>query len=56
MGEAKPVRQADKVCLANLGLQSMFRQVDIELNQRLITASIGCYYSDKAYLDAVLKQ
>ena len=32
----------------------MFRQVNIELNQRLITASMGSYYPDKAYLDAVL--
>ena len=32
----------------------MFRQVDIELNQRLITASVGSYYPYKVYLDAVL--
>ena len=54
MGEDKPVTEADKVCLANLGLQSLFRQVDIELNQRLITASMGSYYPYKAYLDALL--
>ena len=51
-GEDKPVTEADKVCLANLGLQS--RQVDIKLNQRLITASVGSYYPYKAYLDALL--
>ena len=32
----------------------MFRQVDIELNQRLITVSVDSYYPYKAYLDAVL--
>ena len=53
-GEGKPVKQEDKVCLANLGLHSLFRQVDIELNQRLITASVGSYYPYKAYLDAIL--
>ena len=55
-GESKPVTKADKVCLANLGLQRLFssRQVDIELNQRLITASVGSYYPYKAYLDAIL--
>ena len=53
-GEDKPVTEVDKVCLANLGLQSLFRQVDIELNQRLITASVGSYYPYKAYLDALL--
>ena len=46
--------EADKVCLANLGLQSLFRQVDIDLNQRLITASVGPYYPYKVYLDAIL--
>ena len=52
--EDKPVTEADKVCLANLGLQGLFRQVDIELNQRLITMSVGSYYPYKAYLDALL--
>ena len=46
--------EVDKVCLANLGLQSFFRQVDIELNQRLITVSLGSYYLYKGYLDVVL--
>ena len=49
-GEGKPVTEAYKVCLPNLGLQSLFRQVDIELNQRLITASMGSYYLYKAYI------
>ena len=53
-GEGKPVKKEDKVCLANLGLQSLFRQVDIELNQRLVTATVGSYYSYKAYLDVIL--
>ena len=54
-GEGKALGKDDKVCLANLGLQSLFRQVDIELNQRLVTATVGSYYPYKAYLDAILK-
>ena len=53
-GEGKALISGDKVCLANLGLQSLFRQVDIELNQRLVTATVGSYYPYKAYLDAIL--
>ena len=53
-GEGKPVTKDDKVCLANLGLQTLFRQVDIELNQRLVTATVGSYYPYKAYLDMIL--
>ena len=35
-GEGKPVKQEDKMCLSNLGLHTLFRQVDIEMNQRLL--------------------
>ena len=52
--EDKPVTEVDKLCLANLGLQSLFRQVDIELNRRLITMSMGSYYTYKVYLEAIL--
>ena len=55
-GEGKPVTKADKECLANLGSQSLFRQVSIELNQRLITVSVGSNYPYKEYLDALLNR
>ena len=38
----------------NLGLHSLFRQVDVDLNQKLITASVGSYYPYKAYMDVLL--
>ena len=39
--------------LANLGLQTLFGQVDIQLNQKVITSSCSyCPYND--YLDAIL--
>ena len=53
-GEGKVVKKDDKVCLTNLGLQTLFRQVNIELNQRLVTATVGSYYPYKAYLDVIL--
>ena len=52
--DGTPSLKKDKVCLGNLGLHSLFRQVDINLNQRLITASIGSYYPYKAYFDTIL--
>ena len=52
--DGKPIAGSDKVCLVNLGLQSLFRQVDVDLNQTLITASVGSYYAYKAYLDVLL--
>ena len=52
--DGTPLLKEDKVCLVNLGLHSLFKQVDIDLNQRLVTASVGSYYPYKAYLDAIL--
>ena len=55
-GEGKLVTEADKVYLANLGLQSLFRQVDIELNQRLITAKCGFLLSLQSVFRRHFKQ
>ena len=43
MGEGKLVTKEGKICLANLGLQSLFKRLDIELTQRLITVNDGFY-------------
>ena len=53
-GEGKPVKEENKECLENLKLHSLFRQADIELIQRLITASVGSFYPHKSYVDVII--
>ena len=43
----------NKVALANLPLQTLWRQVDVEIQQQLIS-SPGTSYPYKAYLDVLL--
>jgi ribonucleoside-diphosphate reductase beta chain len=44
----------DKVGLVNIPLHSLWRQVDISLQQNVISATVGTNYSYKAYLDTIL--
>lgn len=48
------VDSLDNVALVNLSLHSLFRQVDVMLNQKLITSSIGVNYPYKAMIDVLL--
>ena len=45
----------DNVAFVNLSLHSLFRQVDISLNQQIITSNIGVNYPYKAIFDVLLK-
>ena len=48
------VEPTDDVSLVNLALHSLFRQVDVSLNQTLITSTVGVNYGYKAMIDALL--
>ena len=48
------VTDADNVALVNLSLHSLFRQVDISLNQTIITSTVGVNYPYKALIDCLL--
>ena len=50
----KPVDQTDEVCLVNLSLHSLFRQVDIALQQQIVTPTVGTNYPYKAMFDVLL--
>ena len=44
----------DTVGLVNIPLHSLWSQVDISLQQKVISASVGTNYAYKAYLDTIL--
>ena len=48
------IEEEDLVGLINIPLQSLWSQVDISLQQRVISASVGTNYSYKAYFDSIL--
>ena len=48
------VTPADNVALINLSLHSLFRQVDVMLNQTIITSTIGVNYPYKAMIDCLV--
>ena len=52
-GEA--VEQDAKVGFVNLALQSLFRQVDVTLQQQNTTSGVGLNYPYKAMIDTLLK-
>lgn len=52
--EGSPIGEQDKVCLVNCPGGSIFRQVDLNLQQTLITSSIGTNYPYKVILDILL--
>ena len=49
-----PVTEKDPVAFANLTLQSLIRQLDFSLNQRVTTSGVGLNYSYKSMLDTIL--
>jgi hypothetical protein len=49
------INQTDSVGLVNLSLQSLFRQVDFSLNQKVMTSSVGLNYPYKSMIDTLLK-
>ena len=48
------VTDTDNVSLVNLALSSVFRQVDLSLNQTLITSSVGVNYGYKSMIDCLV--
>jgi hypothetical protein len=49
-----PVVNSDQVGLVNLSLQSLFSQVDVKLQQTLVSGASQSLYSYKSYLDVLL--
>ena len=52
--DGKPVTDKDLVGLVNLSLHALFRQVDVMLQQKVISPEIGVNYPYKALLDVLL--
>ncbi len=51
----QPVIDTDKVALINLPHGSMFRQVDLMIQNQPVSSGVGINYAYKAYLDATLE-
>ena len=51
--DGTPVTVVDKVAFINNAGSSMFRQVDVKIQQKLVTSSVGTNYPYKAMLDAL---
>jgi hypothetical protein len=49
-----PAAEADKVAMVNLGLHSLFRQVEVTLNSITVSNDVGCHYPYKSMLDVLL--
>ena len=52
--DGSDLTEDDQVALVNLGLSSLFSQMDVSLNQKLITTSVGSNHPYKAYIDVLL--
>ena len=52
--EGKPTPDAAKVGPVNLFLQSLWRQVDVSVQQQLVSPNIGTHYAYKAYMETLL--
>ena len=50
-----PITAEDRVGLSNLSLQSLFRQVDFNLQQQGMTTGVGLNYPYKAMMDTLLQ-
>jgi len=48
------ITQKDDVAFENLGIQSLWSQVDISLQQKVISSRVGTNYAYKSYLDVLL--
>ena len=49
-----PITEDDSVGFVNLAMQSLFRQVDVTLQQRSISTTLGLNYAYKSLLDNLL--
>ena len=50
----KPITKVDDVALENLPLQSLWSQVDLSFQQKIINSRVGTNYAYKAYIDTIL--
>ena len=50
-----PITREDSVGFCNLTLQSLFRQVDVSLQQQVMTSGVGLNYCYKSMIDVLLK-
>ena len=53
--DGSAIDSTNDVSFVNLAMHSMFRQVDILLNQKLVTSGVGVNYPYKAMIDVLLK-
>lgn len=54
VADGSVVNDTDDVTFANLAMHSFFRQVDILLNQKLLTSGVGVNYPYKSMIDVLL--
>ena len=50
-----PTPTSDQVGAINFTLHSIFRQIDLSLNQKIVSADVGVNYPYKAMIDLLLK-
>lgn len=48
------IGESDNVSFVNLPLHSLWRQVDLSLQQKVVSSRVGTNYAYKAYLDTIL--
>ena len=53
-GTQKPITKLDNVALENLPLQTLWSQVDLAFQQKIINSRVGTNYAYKAYIDTIL--
>ena len=53
-GDGKDIGDADEVALVNAPLHSIWSQVDLYLQKRVVNSKVGTNYAYKAYLDLLL--
>jgi hypothetical protein len=53
--DGKAVTESDKVAFVNLTAHSLFRQVDVKIQQKLVTSTVGTNYPYKAMMDVLFK-
>ncbi|XP_062579536.1 uncharacterized protein F54H12.2-like [Saccostrea cucullata] len=53
--DGSPLKEKEKVGFVNLTLQSLWNQVDISVQQQVITPTVSTNYAYKSYMDVFLK-
>ena len=53
--QGTPIVAEDQVGLVNLSLSSIFRQVDVQMQEKLVSSEINICYPYKAIIDVLLK-